>query len=75
MGVKCTACRDTGHVCEEHPESPWEGLTGPVEGHPACGGAGIPCPACCSPVTSGGSIAVAFTPDWMRRPAGGAPCR
>jgi hypothetical protein len=41
-----------------------------VEGHSAdCyGGAGMPCPFCCSPIPEDStvSIGVAFTPDWKR---------
>lgn len=62
---RCPHCLDNGMVCEDHPEMPF-GVT--VEGHrPACG-AGMPCPACCSPVPADGthSIAEAFTPDWLR---------
>jgi hypothetical protein len=63
---RCLHCLDNGMVCEDHPEFPF-GVT--VEGHrPACG-AGMPCPACCSPAPADGthSIAEAFTPDWLRR--------
>lgn len=69
MTARCRHCLDTGHVCENHPEFPWTGLSSPVEGHDAdCGGAGMPCPHCCSPIPEDGrhSIAEAFTPDWMR---------
>jgi hypothetical protein len=63
---RCPHCLDTGHVCEDHPGYPWD-VT--VEGHRAdCGGAGMPCPWCCSPVPEDGrhSIAEAFVPDWKR---------
>jgi hypothetical protein len=64
---RCLHCLDDGMVCEDHPAYPWEML---VEGHDgkACGGAGMPCPACCSPVPEDGtrSIAEAFIPDWQR---------
>jgi hypothetical protein len=53
-------------VCEDHPEFP-AFIT--VEGHSGdCGGAGMPCPACCSPIPEDGtrSIAEAFIPDWKR---------
>jgi hypothetical protein len=64
----CIHCLDTGHVCENHPDYPWHGLAGPVEGHTECGGAGMPCGWCCSPIPQDGtrSIAEAFTPDWQR---------
>ena len=65
--VRCAHCLDDGLVCENHPEFPWE-VT--VEGHRAdCyGGAGMPCPFCCSPIPEDGthSIAEAFVPDWKR---------
>lgn len=66
--VVCPQCLDDGHVCEDHPEFPWEGLHGTVEGHAEHGGAGMPCPYCCSPVPEDGtvSIAEAFVPDWKR---------
>lgn len=61
----CVACHDTGHVCENHPSHPWAPLAG---GEECCGGAGMPCPACCSPVPEDGShrVGEAFTPDWLR---------
>lgn len=48
---------------------PWEGLHGTVEGHAEHGGTGMPCPACCPPVTEDGTrpVAEAFTPDWRRQ--------
>lgn len=57
---RCSHCLDEGHVCETHPDKPWE--------HDGCGGAGMPCSACCSPIPEDGrhSIAEAFTPDWKR---------
>lgn len=69
--IRCPHCLNDGIVCEEHPQFPWAGScgTGTVEGHSAdCGGAGMPCPACCSPIPEDGthSIAEALTPDWMR---------
>jgi hypothetical protein len=37
----CHRCEDTGWVCEEHPERPWEGP------HACpCGAAGMPYPDC-----------------------------
>ena len=66
----CVHCLDEGHVCEDHPDMPWEGLWGAVEGHAEHGGIGMPCPACCSPIPAsgeqGGSITEGFTPDWKR---------
>lgn len=66
-GVRCPHCLDDGHVCEDHPDYPWAVK---VEGHDgeACGGAGMPCPRCCSEIPADGStsIAVAFVPDWRR---------
>lgn len=78
---RCTSCRDTGHVCECHPGRSWGGVCCDGPRPPAsrpevlcehgachCGGAGMPCPACCSPIPEDGthSITEAFTPDWMR---------
>ena len=37
----CIVCEDTGWVCENHPDQPWEGPHAR-----ACGGAGAPCPRC-----------------------------
>jgi hypothetical protein len=72
----CPSCRDTGHVCENHPERWWGGLccdTAALRGayceHGACGcGAGMPCPACCSPIPQDGArqIGEAFVPDRER---------
>lgn len=66
--VRCRLCLDDGMVCEAHPEFPWEGIQGSVEGHAEHGGIGMPCRACCSPIPEDGthSIAEAFTPDWKR---------
>lgn len=60
----CLTCLDTGHVCERHPDHAWGGLTG----DDCCGGAGMPCRACCSDIPADGtrSIAEAFTPDHLR---------
>jgi hypothetical protein len=65
---RCPHCLDEGHVCENHPDRPWEGAISPADGACDCGGAGMPCPACCSPIPEDGtcSIGVAFTPDWRR---------
>jgi hypothetical protein len=39
---QCTTCRDTGTVCEAHPDKPWDAA--------GCDcSPGMPCPACCSP--------------------------
>lgn len=73
---RCPACRNTGHVCENHPDRLWgpeccaaaRWGDGPCV-HGACGcGAGIPCLACCSPIPADGTgrIGDAFTPDWKR---------
>lgn len=43
--VDCSACLDTGHVCENHPDHPWAPIAG---GEECCGGAGMPCPRCCA---------------------------
>jgi len=54
--IQCRACADTGHVCESHPDKPWDGMVG--YDHPdtcACGGAGMPCPECCTPVPQDGT--------------------
>jgi hypothetical protein len=68
QAIRCPHCLDDGHVCEDHPDYPWAVK---VEGHDgeACGGAGMPCPRCCSGIPQDGttSIAVAFVPDWKRR--------
>lgn len=66
--IRCLHCLDEGSVCEDHPDMPWEGIWGTVEGHAEHGGAGMPCPYCCSPIPEDGttSITVAFTPDWRR---------
>ena len=69
--VVCPHCLDEGHVCEEHPDFPWEvkveGHDGTAPGH----GAGMPCPYCCSPIPEDGttSITLAFVPDWKRAAA------
>lgn len=67
MMVRCTACLDTGHVCEEHPNLPWPGGGASVAGCD-CGAAGMPCQRCCSPIPLDGTarIELAFTPDWKR---------
>jgi hypothetical protein len=66
---RCLHCLDDGHVCEDHPAFPWEGLHGTVEGHAEHGGIGMPCSACCPEIPADGtrSIAEAFTPDWQRQ--------
>ncbi|MFL5309501.1 MAG: hypothetical protein ACJ79H_03500 [Myxococcales bacterium] len=72
--VRCPCCLDGGHVCENHPERPWSGIVGPDapnacgDGSQDCGGAGMPCPACCSPVAEDGtrSITEAFVPRHLR---------
>ena len=69
--VVCPRCLDEGHVCEDHPDVPWEGIWGAVEGHAEHGGIGMPCPHCCSPIPRDGtcSIALAFVPDHLRERA------
>jgi hypothetical protein len=42
--MKCLLCEDSGWVCENHPDQPWEGPHACT-----CGGAGSPCPACNKP--------------------------
>lgn len=68
MSPRCTHCGDEGHVCEDHPDKPWEGIWGTVEGHQEHGGIGMPCPRCCSDIPADGttSIVAGFTPDWKR---------
>lgn len=64
--ARCRACADTGHVCENHPDQPWGGISDDIN---ACDcGAGMPCPACCDPVPQDGtsSIGDAFTPRHLR---------
>lgn len=63
--MTCPSCLDTGHVCENHPDHAWAGI---ADVEPCCGGAGMPCPACCSEIPRDGStsIVVAFTPDHLR---------
>jgi glycosyltransferase involved in cell wall biosynthesis len=65
LRFRCAVCRDTGHVCENHPDHAWAGI---ADVEACCGGAGAPCPACCSPIPADGrhSISEAFTPDWRR---------
>lgn len=62
----CATCRDSGHVCENHPDRPWGGLccTVGAEGRRMCGhgacacGAGEPCPACCPPISLDGTASI-----------------
>jgi hypothetical protein len=37
----CLVCEDSGWVCENHPDRPFQG-----EHACTCGGAGAPCPSC-----------------------------
>jgi len=64
----CLHCLDEGFVCEDHSDMPWEGEWGTVEGHAEHGGAGMPCPYCCSAIPEDGTtpITLAFVPDWKR---------
>ena len=39
--MKCAVCEDTGWVCENHADAPWDGPRACT-----CGGAGMPCPKC-----------------------------
>jgi hypothetical protein len=66
--IHCAHCLDEGHVCEDHPDHPWEGTAGPVPGHAEHGGAGEPCSYCCSQIPQDGthSIEEAFVPDRFR---------
>lgn len=44
MNKSCRNCDNTGWVCENHPQRPWDGESGR---HDACGcGAGAPCEVC-----------------------------
>lgn len=73
---RCRRCAGTGHTCENHPDMPWGGLCcdAPAgaracrSGACHCGGAGIPCAACCAPVPEDGtrSISEAFIPRLKR---------
>jgi hypothetical protein len=64
MSAICPHCNDTGHVCENHPEHAWAGITG---GEECCGGAGMPCQLCCDPPRDGESVIAAFTPRKFRQ--------
>ena len=60
---QCQACHGAGHVCEDHPQTPWGGIsTHPRACH--CGRAGMPCALCCRRVPQDGthSILEAFEP-------------
>jgi hypothetical protein len=46
--INCLRCEDTGWVCENHPNQPWQGPHACT-----CGGAGAPCPVCLSQIKSG----------------------
>jgi hypothetical protein len=39
--MQCALREDTGWVCENHPDTPWDG-----DHACSCGGAGAPCPRC-----------------------------
>ncbi len=64
--IRCPVCLDSGYMCENHQNYPWDVV---VEGHRPCGGAGMPCRVCCSPIPEDGtnSIVEAFVPDWKRQ--------
>ncbi len=78
--IACLNCNDTGHVCENHPGSPWGHLCcdGPVllaplvgtciHGACHCGGAGMPCRTCCDPIPEDGTapIGAAFVPRHLQ---------
>lgn len=77
IGPRCLACRDTGYVCENHPDRLWAPECCAVPPnvdeceHGACQcGAGMPCPACCSPLPQDGlhRATDAYIPDWKRQP-------
>lgn len=72
--VRCLGCLDEGYVCEDHPDAPWEGIWGTVEGHREHGGAGMPCPRCCPDIPADGTrpITEAFVPGWKRCEPGSA---
>lgn len=61
--AQCRYCDDTGHVCEDHPNQPWGPMSAAANAC-SCGGAGMPCRACCSPIPQDGSFSIgdAFTP-------------
>lgn len=66
----CPNCLNTGHVCENHSDRPWDGVD--LDDDPRachCGGAGMPCPTCCDEIPQDGthSIRDAFTPRHLRR--------
>lgn len=62
----CATCDDTGHVCENHPDRPWGGIS--AVDTACCCGAGEPCPACCHRVQADGSTRIgdAFMPRRQR---------
>lgn len=69
--MNCHCCADTGHVCENHPQRPWGGISTDPQ---ACDcGAGMPCPVCCDEPAQDGtqSIVAAFNPvfRFAKRPA------
>ena len=52
----CPSCRNTGHVCENHPDHPWGGIS---DAPNACAcGAGMPCPECTTPVPQDGTHSI-----------------
>lgn len=61
----CGRCLNGGLVCENHPEHPWAGEVG---GEECCGGAGMPCVACCDPIPMDGThqVSEVFTPRHLR---------
>ena len=65
--ILCNKCEDTGHVCENHPNLPWEGASNSNK-ICRCGGAGMPCPNCCIEIPQNGSHSIieTFIPDMDR---------
>lgn len=45
MMERCDYCDDTGWVCENHGDLPWDGVSSRFDAC-ACGGAGAPCSRC-----------------------------
>jgi len=57
---QCARCRDCGWVCENHPDTPWQGA------HAIECGAGMPCPDCNQP-NEGELPRLPFTPELAKR--------
>lgn len=43
--MSCNNCADSGWVCENHADRPWDGVSDDLRAC-LCGGAGMPCPVC-----------------------------